>query len=108
MMYSRMNKMNETGTNEIVTLFANFINYLNVSYYEYHFTLTHQQSRLILESIFNEVSKSPQTAPALEQCILFYNNVRILENVTETDDPDYHKYKKMLRRYIASFSTTPE
>jgi len=36
--------------------------------------------------------------------------VRTLENVTETDDPDYHNYKRLLRRYIAAFSisSTPE
>jgi hypothetical protein len=100
--------MNEM--NEIVTLFSNFINYLNVSYYEYHFTQTHQQARLNLDTIFSEVSKTPEKSPTLEQCISFYNDVRTLENVTETDDPDYHQYKRLLRRHIAALSTssTPE
>lgn len=96
--------------NEIITLFANFINYLHVSYYEYHFTQTHQQARLNLDTIFSEVSKTPEKSPTLEQCISFYNDVRTLENVTETDDPDYHRYKRLLRRHIAALSTssTPE
>ena len=96
--------------NEIITLFANFINYLNVSYYEYHFTQTHQQARLNLDIVFSEVSKTPEKSPTLEQCISFYNDVRALENVTETDDPDYHQYKRLLRRHIAALSTssTPE
>jgi hypothetical protein len=92
--------------NEIVTLFANFINYLNVSYYEYHFTQTHQQARLNLDALFCEVSKTPEKSPTLEQCISFYNDVRTLKNVTETDDPDYHNYKRLLRRYIAVLSTS--
>jgi len=96
--------------NEIVTLFSNFINYLNVSYYEYHFTQTHQQARLNLDTVFSEVSKTPEKCPTLEQCISFYNDVRTLENVTETDDHDYHQYKRLLRRHIAaiSSSSTPE
>lgn len=92
--------------NEIVTLFANFINYLNVSYYEYHFTQTHQQARLNLDALLCEVSKTPEKSPTLEQCISFYNDVRSLKNVTETNDPDYHNYKRLLRRHIAALSTS--
>ena len=91
--------------NEIITLFANFINYLNVSYYEYHFTQNHQQARLNLETVFSEVSKTPEKSPTLEQCISFYNDVRTLENVTETYDSEYHNYKRLLRRHIAALST---
>jgi hypothetical protein len=99
-----------TEINEIVTLFANFINYLNVSYYEYHFTQTHQQARLNLDVLLCEVSKTPEKSPTLEQCISFYNDVRSLKNVTETNDPDYHNYKRLLRTHIAMLSTssTPE
>jgi len=99
-----MNEMNEM--NEIVTLFINFTNYLNSSYYEYHFTHAHQVARLNLDSLLTEVSKTPQTSPTLEQCVSFYNNVRILENVIETDDPEYHRYKRLLRRYIAVLTPT--
>lgn len=98
-------KMNEM--NEIITLFANFINYLNVSYYEYHFTQRHQQARLNLDALFNEVSNTPHISPSLEQCISFYNDVRSLENVTETDDPNYHYYKRLLRKYIALLTPAP-
>jgi len=101
-----MNEMNEM--NEIITLFANFINYLNASYYEYHFTQLHQQARLNLDAIYTEVSKTPEKSPTLDQCISFYNDVRILENVTETDDPDYHRYKRLLRIHIGALTTTPE
>jgi hypothetical protein len=106
-----MNEMTGTGMdemNEIIALFANFINYLNSSYYEYHFTHAHQVARLNLDSLLTEVSNTPQTSPTHEQCVSFYNNVRILENVTETDDPDYHKYKRLLRRYIAVLTPTPQ
>jgi len=41
-------------------------------------------------------------------CISFYNDIRVLENVTETDDPDYHNYKRLLRIYIAEITPNPE
>ena len=98
--------MNET--HEIVTLFANFINYLNASYYEYHFTQSHQFARIELDTIFTEVSKTPQNSPTLEQCISFYNHVRILEAVTEMNDSDYFRYKRLLRRFIGALTPIPE
>jgi hypothetical protein len=97
-------EMNGAEMNEIITLFANFINYLNVSCYEYHFTYTHQLARLTLNMIFNEVSKTLYHPPTLEQCVTFYKNVRILEKVSVTDDPDYITYKRLLRRHIAALT----
>jgi hypothetical protein len=98
MMYHKMN--------EIFTIFANFINFLNVSCYQAQFTHQHEQARARLEALYSEISKSPQVPPTLEQCISFYNDIRVLEKVTDTDDPDYHVYKRFLRTYIAE--TTPE
>lgn len=89
-------------TNEIVALFANFINYLNASYYEAQFTQKHEQARASIHAIYDEVSKTPSAPPTKEQCISFYNDVRILGNVTFTEDPDYFTYKRLLRKYIAS------
>ena len=88
----------------IISLFANFINYLNASYYEAQFTYKHEQARANIHSIYAAVSATPDITPTREQCVSFYNDIRVLENVTETDDPDYHRYKQMLRSYIAELS----
>jgi hypothetical protein len=100
MMYTVMNT-----DDQVVALFANFINYLNVSYYEVQFTHKHEQSRANLNAIYEIVAATPDQPPTLEQCVAFYNDIRVLENVTETDDPDYHRYKRMLRLYIADAAT---
>jgi hypothetical protein len=92
----------------IVILFANFINYLNVSYYEHQFTQKHEEARANLDAIYKSVSKTPEESPTLDMCISFYNDIRVLENVTETDDPDYHNYKRLLRIYIAEITPNPE
>ena len=97
-----MNKVNE-----VVSLFANFINYLEVSCYEAHFTQKHEQARANIVSIYNHVSETPEESPSLEECISFYNDIRVLENVTDTDDHDYHIYKRLLRRHIAALSISP-
>ena len=89
---------------QVIALFANFINYLNVSYYEAQFTHKHEQARTNLSAIYDIVAATPDQPPTLEQCVSFYNDIRVLENVTETDDPDYHRYKRMLRLYIAELS----
>lgn len=91
-----------TEVNEIVSLFANFINYLNASYFEAQFTQKHEEARANLEVIYDTVSKTPTISPSKDQCISFYNDVRALENVTFTEDPDYFTYKRLLRKYIAA------
>lgn len=101
-----MNEMNEV--NEVVSLFANFINYMEVSCYASHFTQKHEEARANIVSIYNRVSKTPEESPSLEVCIAFYNDIRVLENVIDTDDHDYHIYKRLLRRYIAALTPTPE
>jgi hypothetical protein len=99
-----MNGMPETATepNEIVTLLANFVNYLNVSYYESLFTKKHEDARANINAIYDAVAMTPNVPPTKEQCVSFYNDIRVLENVTHTDDPDYFIYKRLLRKYIAS------
>ena len=99
MMYIVMNT-----DDQVIALFANFINYLNVSYYEAQFTHKHEQARTNLNAIYAAVSATPDITPTREQCVSFYNDIRVLENVTETDDPDYHRYKRILRSYIAELS----
>lgn len=90
----------------MIELFAKFINYLNASYYEAQFTHKHEQARANINRIYADVAATPDCSPTLEQCVSFYNDIRVLENVTETDDPDYHRYKRILRLYIADISTS--
>jgi hypothetical protein len=89
---------------EIVALLANFINYLNVSFYEGQMTQKHEAARANLNAIYDAVSKTPDTPPTIVQCVSFYNDICVLRDVTYTDDPDYFIYCGLLRRYIA----TPE
>lgn len=94
--------------NEIISLFANFINYLNASYFEAQFTQKHEEARANLEVIYDTVSKTPTISPSKDQCISFYNDVRVLESVTFTEDPDYFTYKRLLRKYIAAADSITE
>jgi hypothetical protein len=90
--------------NDIVTLLAQFQNYLNVSFYEAQFTQKHEEARANLNAIYDAVSKIPNDPPRLDQCVSFYNDILVLRDVTYTDDPDYFIYCGLLRRYIS----TPE
>jgi hypothetical protein len=86
--------------NEIVTLIANFVNYLNVSYYEGQMTQKHEEARANLNAIYDAVSKTPNDPPSIDQCVSFYNDIRVLRDVTYTDDADYFIYCGLLRKYI--------
>ena len=89
-----------TPVHDIVQLMANFINYLNVSFYEGTFNYNHEQARARLNVIYGFVSVTPSIPPSLEDSADFYRNVSYLTNVTYTDDPDYYKYKRSLKNYI--------
>jgi len=83
--------------NKIVSVMANMLNYLNVSLYEGQFTYKHEQARLKINEIYDSVSKMPN--PPLHAIAEFYNNVKCLKNVTDTDDPDYYQYMRELKNY---------
>jgi hypothetical protein len=94
--------------NEIITLLAHIINYLNVSLYESQMTQKHEEARANLNAIYDAVSKTPDEPPTIEQCVSFYNDICVLRNVTYTDDLDYYIYKRNLRNYIrATKAHTP-
>lgn len=61
----------------------------------------HEHARDNCNNIYDIVSKMPYQPPTLENCVSFYNNVKVLENVTVPDDPIYYTYKRLLRVYIA-------
>ena len=83
--------------NKIIITMANMLNYLNVSLYEGQFTYNHEQARLKINEIYDSVSK--MSNPPLHDIAEFYNNVKYLKNVTDTDDPDYYQYMRELRNY---------
>ena len=85
-----------------VTTMANMINYLTVSLYQGQFKYNHEQAWAQLNEIYDCVSKTPTASPSLENIQRFYDNVATLWFVTETDDPDYDRYIRQLRRQIAA------
>ena len=97
------NSNGDNNINKIVITMANMLNYLNVSLYEGQFTYNHEQARLKINEIYDTVSKMPLLTPPLDVIAEFYNNVKYLKNVTDTDDPDYYQYMRELGNYyIAS------
>jgi hypothetical protein len=94
--------MNTTPSDIYETL-ANFLNYLNVSLYEGQFTQRHEEARANLNAIYDAVAATAETTPPTKaQLVSFYTDICVLEKVTDTDDPIYYTYKRLLRRYIAS------
>jgi hypothetical protein len=84
----------------IVQIMANMINYLNVSLYESQFVYVHEQARAKLNEIYDYVSITPYKTPSREDINNFYNNVKYLTNVTDTDDPNYYRYMLQLKKKI--------
>ena len=78
---------------------VHFLNYLNVSFYEAQFTKKHEEARANLNAIYDAVATTP---PTKAQLVSFYNDICVLENVTDTDDPIYYTYKRLLRRCITA------
>ena len=93
------NNDDNVNINKIVSVMANMLNYLNVSLYEGQFTYKHEQARAKINEIYDSVSKMPLLAPSFDVTAEFYNNVKCLKNVTDTDDPDYYQYMRELRNY---------
>jgi hypothetical protein len=92
------------SVHHIVQLMANIINYLNVSLYQGQFTYKHEQSFIQLNELYEQISKTPFTAPTIEYITCAYNNLICLQNVTDTDDPDYHYYMRNLKKYIVNYN----
>lgn len=92
------------SVHHIVQLMANIINYLNVSLYQGQFTYTHEKSFAQLNELYVKLSKTPFTAPSIEDITSAYNNLIYLQNVTDTDDPDYHCYMRNLKKYIVDYN----
>jgi hypothetical protein len=59
-----------------------------------------------LNDLYDRVSKTPSVAPSVSDIRDFYNNIAFLWRVTETEDPDYDRYMRQLRRYIIATAAT--
>ena len=83
---------------------VHFLNYLNVSFYEAQFTKKHEEARANLNAIYDDaVAATDETTPLTKaQLVSFYNDICVLENVTDTSDPIYYTYKRLLRRCITA------
>ena len=92
------------SVHHIVQLMAYIINYLNVSLYQGQFTYKHEQSFTQLNELYEQISKTPFTAPTIEDITCAYNNLICLQNVTDTTDPDYHYYIRNLKKYIVNYN----
>jgi hypothetical protein len=91
---------NKNSVHYVVQLMANIINYLNVSLYQGQFTYKHEQSFSQINELYENISKTPFTAPTIEDITCVYNNLIYLQNVTDTNDPDYYSYIRNLKKYI--------
>jgi len=87
--------------NHCVQLMANVMNYLSVSLYEGSFKKCHEDALRELNSIYNTVAKTPKDLPSYLIRTSFYDNFIFLSPVTDTDDPDYMRYKRQLFRFTA-------
>lgn len=93
----------EHTVHHIVQLMANILNYLSVSLYQGQFTQNHQLSYTELNSLYDNLSKTPHEAPSIIDITCFYDNLLYLKNVIDTDDPDYNIYMNELKKYIKKY-----
>jgi len=84
----------------VLSLIAMMMNYLNVSLYEGRFTYNHEQARARLNELYDLLTKTQFQAPPKEYIAEFYTNVKHLQNVTDTYDPDYGIMMRDLKEYI--------
>jgi len=87
----------------IIELIANILNYLSVSLYQGQFTQVHERSYAELNSLYDNLSKTPHQAPSIKDVTCFYDNLIYLTNVTDTDDPDYSIYGQIKKIYQKTY-----
>ena len=57
-----------------------------------------------VNELYEQISKTPFTAPTIEDITCAYNNLICLQNVTDTSDSDYHFYMYNLKKYIVNYN----
>jgi hypothetical protein len=89
---------------DILSVMACVLNYLSVSSYEHYYTLHHQECRKNMNYTYEKGTKT-KSAITLESCKHFYECLKWLESVTDTDDPDYYEFRRKLRRFTISLAS---
>jgi hypothetical protein len=89
---------------DVLSVMACVLNYLSVSSYEHYYMLHHQEYRKNMNDIYEKGTKT-KGAITLESCMHFYECLKRLEGVTDTDDPDYYEYRRKMRRFIISLAS---
>jgi hypothetical protein len=84
----------------IISTMTIMMNYLSGSFYESQFTYTHERARANLNEIYERISNTPSIAPSVIDVRSFYASIIQLWCVIDTDDIDYSRYMRQLRRYI--------
>jgi 16S rRNA C1402 (ribose-2'-O) methylase RsmI len=87
---------------EILGVMCNVLNYLSFSSYDYYYTQHHQECRKEMNAVYDKGA----TLITVESCKHFYECLKRLESVTDTDDPDYYEYRRKMRRFIISLSSS--
>jgi hypothetical protein len=86
---------------DIIGVMCNVLNYMTLSSYDYYYTQYHQECRNEMNAIYDNGASSI----TVESCKYFYECLKRLESVTDTDDPDYYEYRRKLRRFIISLAS---
>ena len=86
---------------DIIGVMCNVLNYLTVSSYDYYYTQYHQECRNEMNAVYDNGASSI----TVENCKYFYECLKRLESVTDTDDPDYYEYRRKMRRFIISLTS---
>jgi UDP-N-acetylmuramyl tripeptide synthase len=94
---TRLSKLKE----DIIGVMCNVLNYMTLSSYEYYYTQYHQECRNEMNAIYDNGASSI----TVESCKHFYECLKRLESVTDTDDPDYYEYRRKIRRFIISLAS---
>ena len=97
---TRLSKMKE----DILSVMASVLNYLTVSSNDYYYTQYHQECRNEMNAVYDNGASAKGTV-TLETCKHFYECLKRLEGVTDTDDPDYYEYRRKMRRFIISLAS---
>lgn len=96
------NEEDAAAVHPVVYLMSVMMNYLSVSLYESQFTYNDERSRAIINNIYDDVSKTSNISPSQENIRDFYQNVKMLRNVTDTDDPVYGSCMYELKKHIVN------
>ena len=94
---TRLSKLKE----DIIGVMCNVLNYMTLSSYDYYYTQYHQECRKEMNAIYDKGASSI----TVESCKHFYECLKRLESVTDTDDPDYYEFRRKLRRFVISLAS---